>query len=305
MEEYISGTLQELSVAYAKKQPHQVNHLLEETTILNTIKFQPSSHDLWNAYEEVTGIKTAEMVKMDAPLPTMGVDSALKKVDLDIMGGKMFIGEDKAQMYGGASKYFADRMPALLRTAGMATERNLIYKNIKPYAIANEQVVSAGATGNNTYSMFAVRQIPSEICGLYSPKGFANGAMLEAKAINGGNIYENEDGILGFGVRLKGYFGFQLANKEAVAGIVNITKSQLPTAEQIDAMLVAVRANPSTTKIWCHPALFSIIAAKYKSDIMKTVVGDRDLNRTLTHWNGIEIITSYNFDNGTEAATTL
>jgi len=302
------GTLQELAVALAKKQSHQVNDLLEDTTILGGWKFEPTSHGLWHAYEQTTEIEGAGFVKIDAPLPDVKVDSELRKIDLNIMGGKMFVGEDKATQYGGAAKYFADKTPSLLRNAGMQAEKSLIYNNILPFAKDCGNIVSAGgsaATGTSgLYSMYAVRQVPSEVCGLYSEKSFQKGAMLDVEAINKGALYES-GGVLGYGIRLKGYFGFMLANKNAVSAIVNINASHLPTAKQIDAMLVQARAHPSNTKIYCHPVLFSMIAGTYKEQTLRTAVTDKDLNRLITHWNGIEVITSYNMGNGDEAAVSL
>ena len=78
------ATLKELSDYYAKKQPHQVELVTEETPILNRTKFEQSSHGLWNAYEEVSEIEGASMVEMNAPLPVVGVASELKKIDLAI-----------------------------------------------------------------------------------------------------------------------------------------------------------------------------------------------------------------------------
>ena len=58
-------TLKELSELHAKKQPHQVEHLTEETPILDKIKFEKASHDLWNVYSEATGVKGAGFVEMN------------------------------------------------------------------------------------------------------------------------------------------------------------------------------------------------------------------------------------------------
>lgn len=307
MTDYISGTLAELNNHYAKKQPKLLEYITEKTPILEQIKFVPSSHGLWNAYEEVTGIHGAGFVDMNAPLPSMGVDTKLKKVDLAIMGGEMFCPEDKAQMFGGADAYFAKHTPSLLKDAGMKTEEKIIYDNIRQFAIDNENVVSAGgsaSTGTSgLYSMVCFRQTEGENCGLYSPQGFQNGAGLDVKKINGGNLYHKSD-ILGYGLRFKGYFGMQLADKDGVAAIVNIKSGHLPTEAQIDDMLIAAKATPADSFIMCHPKVLSLIN-KYKGDILRLVPSDKNLDRTFYAWNGIRIITSYNFKNGTEAAVSL
>ena len=48
-------------------------------------------------------------------------------------------------------------------------------------------------------------------------------ASADIKNINGGALYKNANGVLGYGARLKGYIGVQLANPDAVSAIVNIT----------------------------------------------------------------------------------
>ena len=303
MSEEIKGTLQEIAVHLAKKQPHQVENLTEEAPILREIKFEPASHGMWNAYEEVSGIQGVGFVDFDSPLQEVDVQSKLKKIDLGILGGEMFVGEDKAQQFGGAAAYFASKTPTILKEAGMSAEKNLIYKNVIPYAIDNGLAQDAGGS-SNCFSMVVVRPVAGEVCGLYNPKGFTSGTLLDVKPINNGALYKNSKGILGYGLRLKSYFGYQLANTKAVGAIVNITKSNLPTATQINDMLLNARAD-GKTKIWCHPRLLQMISEKYKAEIMKTRVGDQNMNRMITDWNGVPFITSFNFEDGTESQYTI
>ena len=304
MPDFITGTLAELNNHYAKKQSKLLENLTEDTAVLNQMKFEPASHGLWNAYEEVTAIKGAGFVDMNAPLPQLGVDTKLKKQDLSIMGGEIFVPEDTAKMWGSAEAYFAKRTPALLKEAGMTAEQKLIYNNIAKFAKDNGKLQSAGgsaaATGDTgLYSMYAFRQIEGENIGLYSPEGFKNGAGLDVAKINGGNLYKNTNGVLGYGIRLKGYFGFQLANAKGVAGIVNINASHIPTAAQIDDMLIAARATAANTFIICHPKVLSMLNT-YKGNVLQMSTGDQNLDRTYMSWNGIRFVTSYNFIAGNE-----
>ena len=82
MPEFITGTLAELNNHYAKKQSKLLENLTEDTAVLNQMKFEPASHGLWNAYGEVTAIKGAGFVDMNAPLPQLGVDTKLKKQEV-------------------------------------------------------------------------------------------------------------------------------------------------------------------------------------------------------------------------------
>lgn len=303
----MNHTLKEIAVDLANKQPHYVNCLTEESPILDTMRFEPSSHGLWNAYEEASSIEGAAFVDINQPLPSMHIDSDLKKIDLSILGGEIFLPEDKAAVLG-VGDYFAKKLPILLKQAGQTAEQKIIYDNFLPYAIGNGNVEGAGASAS-CYSMVAVRFVEGEVTGLYAPRHMENdgkegNGIIDVTRINGGVLYKNSDGVLGYGARIKGYLGVQLANPDAVAAIVNITAAKVPTAAQIDDMLIKAKANPSNTFIFCHPKVLSFLN-QYKGNVLQSVSGDWNLNRSFMAWNGIRFVTSYNFKNGTESAVTL
>lgn len=298
----MSSTLKELAVALSQKQEHYVNSLTEESPILDSMHFEPSTHGLWNAYEEVSKINGAEFVDINQPLPEMQVDSDLKKIDLSILGGEIFLPEDKASVIG-TGEYFSRKIPVLLKHAGQTAEKKIIYDNFLPYAIENGKAVSASAAAD-CYSMVTVRYVEGEVTGLYSAKNLNTHGILDARPINGAQLYKNANGLLGYGVRIKGYIGVQLANPDAVSAIVNINAENIPTAEQIDNMLIDAKASPANTFILCHPKVLSFLS-KYKGNVLHTAASDFDLNRSFMAWNGIRFITSYNFKNGTETAVKL
>lgn len=298
----MSSTLKELAVALSQKQEHYVDNLTEESPILDNMRFEASTHGLWNAYEEVAEIDGPAFVDINQPLPEMKIDSNLKKVDLSILGGEIFLPEDKGAVIG-VGEYFHKKIPVLLKHAGQTAEKKIIYDNFLPYAIANGKVASAQGTAN-CYSMVAVRFVEGEVTGLYSAKNISRFGIVDSTPINGGALYKNSNGLLGYGVRLKGYIGMQLANPNAVSAIVNITSSKIPSAEQIDNMLIDAKATPASTYIFCHPKVLSFLST-YKGSVLHTTNTDYDVNRSFMSWNGIRFITSYNFKNGTEDAVTL
>ena len=295
-------TLKEIAVSLAQKQAHFVNSLTEESPILDNMRFEPSTHGLWNAYEEVCAINGAGFVDINQPLPEMNVNSDLKKIDLSILGGEIFLPEDKGNIIG-VAEYFGKKMSVLLKQAGQVAEKKIIYDNFIPYAVQNGKAVSAGAEAN-CYSMVAVRFIEGEVTGLYSAKNINSDGLLDIKNINGGALYKNANGVLGYGVRLKGYIGVQLANPDAVSAIVNINADDVPTAEQIDNMLIDAKATPASTFIFCHPKVLSMLN-RYKGNVLQATPGDWNVNRSFMAWNGIRFITSYNFKNGDETAVTI
>lgn len=296
------GTLKELAVSLSQKQEHYVDYLTNDSPILDSMRFEASTHGLWNAYEEIAKIEGAGFVDINQPLPEMEIDSNLKKIDLSILGGEIFVPEDKAAVIG-VSEYFSKKIPILLKHAGQTAEKKIIYDNFIPYSVGNGKSVSAGAS-EKCYSMVAVRFIPGEVTGLYSAKNINSHGLLDSTAINGAKLYKNSNGLLGYGVRIKGYIGVQLANPDAVASIVNISADNIPTAEQIDNMLVEAKATPASTFIFCHPKVLSMLN-KYKGNVLQTMPGDMNINRSFAAWNGIRFITSYNFKNGDEEAVTV
>lgn len=298
----MSSTLKELAVSLSVKQEHFVNHLTEESPILDNMRFEASTHGLWNAYEEVADIDGPAFVDINQPLPEMKIDSNLKKVDLSILGGEIFLPEDKGSVVG-VGEYFDKKIPVLLKHAGQTAEKKIIYDNFLPYAISNGKAVSAQGAAN-CYSMVAVRFVPGEVTGLYSAKNINRFGVLDSTPINNGALYKNTNGLLGYGVRIKGYIGMQLANPDAVSAIVNITGDKIPTADQIDNMLIDAKATPASTFIFCHPKVLSLLNT-YKGNVLQTFNADYDVNRSFVSWNGIRFITSYNFLNGAEKAVTL
>ena len=298
----MANTLKEIAIGLSRKQEHYVNSLTEDSPILDNMRFEESTHGLWNAYEEVARIEGAGFVDVNQPLPEMEVDSNLKKIDLSILGGEIFLPEDKGSVIG-VGEYFSKKVPVLLKHAGQTAEKKIIYDNFIPYSVSNGKAVSAGGQ-ENCYSMVAVRYVDGEVTGLYSRQNIGRFGLLNSTPINGGALYKNANGVLGYGLRLKGYIGMQLANPDAVASIVNITPDNIPTAEQIDNMLVDAKATPCSTFIYCHPKVLSMLN-KYKGNVLQTTSLDFDVNRSFMAWNGIRFITSYNFENGAEEAVKL
>jgi hypothetical protein len=306
-------TLKELAVLYAKKQPKQVDNITEDSPILSMLPFEEASHDLWNVYEDTQEITGAGFVDLDAALPTVNVKSELKKADLSIMGGIAQVEEDKAQMFGGAPKYFAKQEPAILRKSGMAAEYAILYNMIRAHAVAGSNKINAAGSSNVNHCILAIRFIPNETTGLYSPKGFQNGAMLNVKAVNGGNLMPvnvTRNGstiqVLGFQVRYKGYFGFQIARTNSVAGIFNVDRisatKKLPTATQIDDLIAMVRGGNSNTYLLMHPKLLSNLKDVRGNGNRITVMSPNINNPVIVDsWDRIPIVTSYNFLDGTEA----
>ena len=311
----------DVGIRMAKKQAHEIDAVTEEAPILAQLPMQEASHGIRNVYEELKEVDGAQLVNLDDELPSIGSEGTLGYQDLSVLGGIIRVGEDKAKKFGGAGAYFAKKMPSILRQTGADTETSLIYNNIRPYAKANSREqsaqLSAAATAASQYSIVCVKWVEGETIGLYDSNGFGNGKVFDMLPLNGGNAYEFTDTDdktkVGFGERIKAYFALQLANPRNVSSIVNVELTAdatsdtgyqaLPTEAQMNKMIRDARGNPANTFIYCHPSVLDALGA-YKGSALQMMPTNEDYNTVIATWNGIKIITSYNFDDGTEAVVT-
>jgi hypothetical protein len=312
----IKNFFRDLGIKMAPKQAHEVDYVTEEAPLLAGLPMQPASNGLRNVHEEIKDIDGAQLVNLDDELPSINSEGTLGYQDLSVLGGIIRVGEDKARKMGGPAAYFASKMPSILRQTGADTEKSLIYNNIRPYAKANSREQDAGGTtADSQYSMVCVKWVDGETTGLYDSDGFGNGKVFDMQAVAGGNVYEYTDPAdskskLVYGERIKAYFALLLANPRNVSSIVNIELTAddttdtgfkaLPTEAQIDDMILQARGNPANTKIYCHPKVLNALKV-YSGSALQMTPADDDYNRTITRWDGIEIIPTFNFDEGTEA----
>ena len=309
-------TLKEIGMLYAKKQPQQVEYLTEDAPFLAAMPFEAASHGYWNAYEEVTSITGPTVVQMDGPLPTIDVSSDLKKVDLDLFGGAIERGEDAVAVFGGFAAYLAKKEQLIMRQFGQDAEVRLLYRYFRDFAIkngtANSKLLYKGtnAVANTAWSILAVRFLPSVTTGLFNPKGFGQGSMMNYAPINGGNLYKNSAGVLVYGGRYKSNIGVQIASPKTVGAMVNLDltfntgdfgTSKLPqTLDRMENMLSDIRAKPSDTMLVMHQRVKNGLY-NAKTDKLQMTPMDKDLNRMVETFNGIPIMTTFNMLEGTEA----
>jgi len=304
----------EVAIAKAKKQTVMVDTFLEEAPILGMMPMQQTSDGLINKYEELDSVVEAQVVDLESALPTVNSTSALKNVQLNVIGGTIFVSQDKARQMGGKDNYFAMKLPSVLRKTGMSHEKSLIYNTFRANSIANGNVESAGgSTAGGQNSIVIVKWVPGEVTGLYDAGSFGDGKIFQFDDLYGGALMKDSSGVPGYERQMKNYTGVQIADPKYVQSIVNIdlkaadTESgytALPDEELISDLLVDARANPANTFIYMGARTKSALNY-YKSSRLQTNVMDNNLNRVFDQWDGINIITSYNFDQNTEAVVTL
>ena len=291
-------TLHEIGVEYATKQPGMIDSLTEESPILAKIKWIAASHKLWNVAEYVKDIKAPAFVALDAPLPSLGVSTDLKHIDLSAMGGTMEVPSDRAAKFGGFQKYFAKKQPLILKKAGNDTERAIVLNYLLEGAIKNKNVYDAGGSGKGWF-LLACRFDQEVNVGLYDPDQFASGRLFNISfPYNGAEhiLHSSEyEGVLGYSVVYRTHFGYQLLDpKRTVAAIVNIDMEHHPTVNQIDDMLAQVRAKSGNTFIFtcARGKIYGI--NPWKEEHIFLTNGDKNANTMIESWGDIPIVTSYN-----------
>lgn len=303
----VNNAFREIAIQNAVKQTVLIDSLLEESPILAGMPMEASTHGLSNVFEKVTNVTGAGMVDLDAPLGTMDATTEVAQKDLSIIGGQMFVGEDKAKKFGSAMAYFDKKLPLALKQTGQDIEASIIYNSLRAFTIDEGKAESAGGSSNINYSILAVTWTRGEVTGLYDAEGFGKGKVFDITPINNGALYENSQGILGYGVRVKSYMGIQLANSRYVSSVVNIDlDSATPkpvTDKMMDNLLLKCRVNTSTV-LYMHPRVLTHLYT-YKADKLMMNIGDRNVDRTMAYWNGIPIVTSYNFLDALESNVTI
>jgi len=216
----LKDTFRELAIKNAPKQTELVDGITERNPILAGLPMEPSSGGAWHVYEKVTDITGAGLVDMDSALPTISANTDLDKVNLSLFGGTIKIGEDKASQLG-LEAYIAKQMPKILTKTGNNIEKSMFYNNFRSFAFDNKKLVSAGGSVNTNYTMLCVTYRPGEMTGLYSESDFGRGEVFDMKWLNNGALHDIGSGVNGYAMRIKSYFGIQMANPKLIAGIVN------------------------------------------------------------------------------------
>ncbi|MCM1237496.1 MAG: hypothetical protein NC489_46110 [Ruminococcus flavefaciens] len=293
-------TLHELAIAVANKQPGMVDSLTEDSPILDSFKWIPATHKLWNVAERLTDIKGAAFTNLDAPLPIMGTSTDLVTTHVQVMGGMMEVPSDRAAKFGGPEKYFADRQDRILREAGMTCEKKIVNDVFFTGAQRVKNLRDAGGPADGWW-MVAVRFDDLMNVGIYDPDQFDQGRLLNIEVTYAGSEHllsgPGYEGVLGYSVAYRGHFGWQMIDaKRVVAGIVNIDKDNHPTISMIDDMLADIRASVGNTFIYCGPRAKIYGINPHKEEHVQLVNSDNEAKTWIDTWNGIPIITSHNIN---------
>lgn len=273
-----------------------VDNITADAPVLSAIKWSPASDIFSNKIKQLDSADPAAFVDRNESLPTVKISTSLKAFDLQKMGAKMEISHDDAlAVKGGQLAYFADTEAKVLRQTGKNVEQEIVNDVWKKYCLATAgKVQKTAAASGQGYTLYAIRFIEDETCGLYSKDlPFERKSLLERILLNGGNLYLDSNRLEVYGCLLKGYFGFQIANEHSVACIVNIQEGKVPTMAQIEDLLGEVHADNSNTILVCAPKCLSLLSS-LKTASLRTSVKDDSMTPGFRDWDGVPFVTSWN-----------
>ena len=302
------STLADIAVASASKQETIIDTLTEESVMLQDMRMIPSSNGWFHLAEEYSRLVGGNVIDPDGARPSMLAESVLRQKTLSVIGGVMKKGRDTVDAFGGPDEYFGRKMPGVLRRTGGDVESTLYYNSLRPFAFANDKLISAGGTGAALYSLTAVTWTDEEMCGLYDSRFGESGEFMTVTPINGGNFYEDPaaPGSMVYGQDARMFLGCNFLNPRYVAGVVNIDLSgDGLTAAMVCDVLEAARATPGRTFIYCRPEVKARLADLFKTAHLTVTSAEGNVSLDLESINGIRIRASRNLLPGTESEVTL
>lgn len=304
------ATFKDIVIAECKKQAALVDPVLEDAPIFRTMPFNTASHALYNVYEEIKDVQGPVITDIDGSLKSMSVSTGLKQSELKFLAGIATVGVDKAAAMGGADAYFEKRIPVLLAEGMQNAEKDILYNILRKFAIDNGRYQKMGGSSNANYSIICVRYSDGGNVGLMSPTLY-NGNTFDVSQILGGQQYvqtfvENGQAVnrLVYGRVVKACIGVQTNMPKHIYSIVNIDPNaatpKVPSARDIDDMVTEAHADGnSSARLYMHPKVLNVLRAN-KLTALNLSVSDTNFGTNITHWNGVPIIASHNFLNGTE-----
>ena len=299
------NTYTELALKKAPKQSLIIDTISEDSPIFTSAPTMVASTEVQNVYQRLVDVTGGNMRALDAPANMTKATFDLARTDLSIIDGRIEVGADTVEILGGKSVAFEAQAPAIIRETMKNVETSMIYNNLRAYAIANGNYSLAGGTSNTNYSILCVTWGQGENICLTSPSIMNSGKVFSFEDRMGGNAYDktlaNGDTIEVYGKQFKTLFGLQLNNENKLSAICNIdiTNSKVPTLEQLDDMVLNAHVG-NNSAIYMHPRIQQLIGREYKYAKMQLFNETTGLNKMVNAYEGIPIVTSWNFLNGTE-----
>lgn len=319
----MDNTLYQLGTTLDGIQIAMIDMITKSAPVLASMPFAKTSHGNYNVFERLIDVDAVEQIDFDSTYPEIGLKTQLGQTDMAKFGGKMTVGKDAAMnLHPGmspreaAQAYFTKRLPKIARRTAQSIDYTMIYNFMRSIAYSASKLEDAAGSNNANYTMLCVRWEEGENTGLYNPimKDNANiseDTILDFYLLNRGNLAEVTKGGLtypGFIGILETYLAAQIENTNFIAGIKNIdldlsggSPKNPPTSTMVQKMIRDAEADEMNSYIYCHPAVRDYLSVTYATAVTTAPMSFGNYEMRITSWNGIPIITSRNFLDGTEA----
>ncbi|MEA1998020.1 MAG: hypothetical protein U9N61_01660 [Euryarchaeota archaeon] len=285
-----------------------VDTVTEESPIMAILPMEETSNGFTDNYEVLKEVDGIPQTDLDAPVPEIDLSEDVEQVSLNSFSGRIVAGIDKLKLLDKSmAEYVSVRLPKHYRRTMQKMEKTWIYNfarkfALENYATDNTRVIDGGGAGDTNYSILAVKFEQGETAGLYDPNGFGDGTLFEEIFESGGEVYRDKDDRSVQSMVVKNYIGFKFANPLHVVAMVNIDASAVPTEEQLGALIDDAQGADA---LFMHPTLARKLSTKYGTDKIEYKYGDTDMSSQFKYYDGVPLITSRNFERGTEPKVTL
>lgn len=287
--------LRELALGLDRAQVLLAQKFLETTPILDSLPFMATNKGLKNVFTRIDTSSVIQKINFNGGLPELDTSFKTEEIGLNLYGGLLKVAQDEAYKYGGADSYFATMLPAILRKTAEAFEKDIVSNILGESQKAGKD----NDLGSGAEFIVGINWLDGLNTMLYDNGMFGQGALFQTEMLNGGALHtigtdSVGNKITGYEMQLKSNFGMQIADSRQISSVSGLTLSSLPTDldETIDDMINEARLSGAGA-IYMSPKLLTKLY-KYKNEKLMVLTSNTDLNRVLTSWNGVRIITSHN-----------
>lgn len=305
------ATLQNLNTAWQVPDDNSILiDLTKQSGILQTALVRPSSHGNKHKYKYWNNLPSGGFRSFGVGIVPSVISKDTVSNDLweyaDLMQGDA--GEVMAHP-GGKAGWLRDNVPAFLEGAGNKISTQIIYGTTSfgstsgflgfhQYAKNNSKVTAqlSGSSGSRT-SIFAVRWDQTNGASLRVwPQ---SGRLIEVMDLTPSQpVTVTTDTTTGAQLPVyqwwvRAYFTLVIPAATAVAAITQIDATHLPTAQQFETLIAAVRKNSGNIVLYGNDLAYSsLIALKYGK--LSALVGDSNLDVSVAAFNGTPFVLDQN-----------
>lgn len=278
---------------------HQVDDVLENCPVLDSIPFCATTDGMDHKYENLSSVEGGGLKKQDEEPQKATATSNLGTLTTGILAFTVEVGVDSLRrLFGtgdpqaGLAKYIAKHLPKFIRHNAMAFERQMMGLLVD-YAVASGNAIDAGGSGQG-YAILATRWVEDEFCGLYNPAGFVEGGLFQARPRYAGGVYVS-GGKEVVGMDYYCDIDVLLNNKHCIGAICNIDASHKPTAAQIDEIAMLAHAGQDGRSLLLMHPRAGLMVREIKGSLLHMTAADTNVNRSVKAWDVLPIVETYNF----------